>query len=305
MFSKEFATQFPDFRHHFVEFRSRARAAHAQPRLAHRRRLRSPTRVLSRRARRSARGEFYQVLSEALQANYPVTAGLMPWVFKRPWPVVAIQLMDGFGHPTAPYYFLKRTYEETHVLVRLPHLLWTAGESIPLKAAVTHANIAALAGLTLSVEVQDDAFRSLWQQTVHSVAETRTLRCRRRSRRVHSAKGIPGPVLLHRRRTPRFIGQVDFAVCLLASHALDVGRQSGSRQVSLRADGMAGVDERSLAQTLGCQDQNDTQCGGPFVEASSRRRYPHGTSGPQHRDTPVVPHLGGCAWRAAGVFRGR
>ncbi|MGA3094099.1 MAG: cobalamin-dependent protein [Dehalococcoidales bacterium] len=59
--------------------------------------------------------------------NYPVTAGLMPWVFKRPWPVVAIQLMDGFGHPTAPYYFLKRTYEPTHVLLRLPWLLQTLG----------------------------------------------------------------------------------------------------------------------------------------------------------------------------------
>lgn len=109
-------------------------------------------------------GEFYQVMSETLQANYPTKAGLMPWVYKRPWPVVAIQLMDGFGHPTAPYYFLKRTYEETHVLVRLPHLLWTAGETIPLKVAVTHANPAALAGLSLSVDVQDDAFQSQFRK---------------------------------------------------------------------------------------------------------------------------------------------
>ena len=84
-------------------------------------------------------GEFYQVMSEALQANYPVTAGLMPWVYKRPWPVVAIQLVDGFGHPTAPYYFLKRTYEPAHIQARLPHLLWTAGETVPMRAAVTYA----------------------------------------------------------------------------------------------------------------------------------------------------------------------
>jgi hypothetical protein len=44
-------------------------------------------------------GEFYQIVSDQVLANYPVTAGLMPWVFKRPWPVIAIMLVDGFGHP--------------------------------------------------------------------------------------------------------------------------------------------------------------------------------------------------------------
>lgn len=160
MFSKQFEDLFPDFRHHFVEFnpnrvpRMLSRASHIDDTSA-------PTIETLAEGSQIGAGEFYQIFSETLQANYPVTAGLMPWVFKRPWPVVAIQLVDGFGHPTAPYYFLKRTYEETHVLVRLPHLLWTAGEIIPLKAAVTHANPAALAGLTLSVEVQDDSFRSL------------------------------------------------------------------------------------------------------------------------------------------------
>ncbi len=163
MFSKEFENQFPDFRHHFVEFLP-ARVPRMLSRASHIDDVSAPQIDTLAEGTQIGAGEFYQVMSEALQANYPVTAGLMPWVFKRPWPVVAIQLMDGFGHPTAPYYFLKRTYEETHVLVRLPHLLWTAGESIPLKAAVTHANIAALAGLTLSVEVQDDAFRSLWKK---------------------------------------------------------------------------------------------------------------------------------------------
>ena len=60
-------------------------------------------------------GEFYQILAEKIQGNYPVTTGLMPWVFKRHWPVIAIQMMDWFGHAGAPYYFLKRTYEPTHI----------------------------------------------------------------------------------------------------------------------------------------------------------------------------------------------
>jgi beta-mannosidase len=41
-----------------------------------------------------------------VQGNYPVTTGLMPWVFKRHWPVIAIQLIDWFGNAGAPYYFL-------------------------------------------------------------------------------------------------------------------------------------------------------------------------------------------------------
>jgi beta-mannosidase len=84
-------------------------------------------------------GEFYQIVSDSMQANWPTTAGLMPWVFKRPWPVIAIMLVDGLGHPTAPYYFLKRTYEPTHVAVKLPELLWAKDESIPFQATVIHA----------------------------------------------------------------------------------------------------------------------------------------------------------------------
>ncbi|MGD0774783.1 MAG: sugar-binding domain-containing protein [Candidatus Solibacter sp.] len=160
MFSKEFEDQFPDFRHHFVEFNP-ARVPRMLSRASHIADVSAPTIDTLAEGTQIGAGEFYQIFSEALQANYPVTAGLMPWVFKRPWPVVAIQLMDGFGHPTAPYYFLKRTYEPTHVLLRLPWLLYGAGETIPVKAAVTHADSAALTGLTLSVDFQDDTFHTL------------------------------------------------------------------------------------------------------------------------------------------------
>jgi beta-mannosidase len=169
MFSKEFENQFPDFRHHFVEFNP-TRVPRMLSRASHIADISAPTIDTLAEGTQIGAGEFYQVFSEALQANYPVTAGLMPWVFKRPWPVVAIQLMDGFGHPTAPYYFLKRTYEPTHVLVRLPWLLYAAGEEIGMKASVTHSGPAALTGLTLSVDVRDDSFRSVWrkQATVSS-----------------------------------------------------------------------------------------------------------------------------------------
>ena len=104
------------------------------------------------------------ILSDGLQGNFPVTTGLLPWVFKRPWPAVAIMLVDGFGHPTAPYYFLKRTYEPTHVAVQLPHLIWAPGETLPARAQVMHGGASPLSGLRLSVAVLDDGLREAWRQ---------------------------------------------------------------------------------------------------------------------------------------------
>ncbi|MCX6910519.1 MAG: beta-mannosidase, partial [Verrucomicrobia bacterium] len=71
----------------------------------------------------------------------------------------------GFGQPTAPYYFLKRTYEPTHVLVKLPELMWAKGERVPLAVHATHAPAAARKGLKASVEIFDAGFASLWRKT--------------------------------------------------------------------------------------------------------------------------------------------
>lgn len=164
MYDPDFADRFPDFRHHFVEYQA-SRVPRMLSRASHIADMRTPMIEDISEATQIGAGEFYQVLSEALQSNYPVTAGLLPWVFKRPWPVVAIQLMDGFGHPTAPYYFLKRTYEPTHVQVLLEHLLFSPGEQVALQAAVTHAETAAASRLTLRVHVLDDGFTPLWTRT--------------------------------------------------------------------------------------------------------------------------------------------
>jgi beta-mannosidase len=105
-------------------------------------------------------GEWYQIVSEKMQGNYPVTAGFMPWVLKRHWPVIAIQMMDWFGQPVAPYYFLKRTYEPTHVALDLPRLLWKSGESIELQAKVTNA-VSAYPQAKVTVTVYDDRFKQM------------------------------------------------------------------------------------------------------------------------------------------------
>ncbi|MFA6562895.1 MAG: sugar-binding domain-containing protein [Verrucomicrobiia bacterium] len=164
MFEKSFPKQHPELMHHFVEYdpnrvpRMLSRASHIDD-------MKAPSLAALAEGTQIGAGEFYQIFSEHVQANYPVTAGLMPWVFKRPWPVIAIMLVDGFGQPTAPYYFLKRTYEPTHVLVKLPELMWAKGEQVPLAVHVTHAPAAARKGLKASVEILDAGFASLWRKT--------------------------------------------------------------------------------------------------------------------------------------------
>lgn len=164
MFDKDFAGRFPDFRHHFVEY-APSRVPRMLSRASHIEDTAEPSLEVLSEATQIGAGEFYQVLSELLQANYPTTAGLMPWVFKRPWPVVAIQLVDGFGHPTAPYYFLKRTYEPVHVLAKLEHLLLAPGETMPIHAAVTNSATAGRAGLTVTARILDERFTELWKRS--------------------------------------------------------------------------------------------------------------------------------------------
>lgn len=164
MFEKTFPAQHPELMQHFVEYdpnrvpRMLSRASHIAD-------VTAPSLETLAEATQIGAGEFYQIFSEQMQGNYPVTAGLMPWVFKRPWPVVAIMLVDGFGQPTAPYYFLKRTYEPTHILARLPQLIWAKGETIPLTIQVTHAGPDGKTGLNAHVRVFDPTFASVWEQT--------------------------------------------------------------------------------------------------------------------------------------------
>ncbi len=160
MWDKNFSKGHPEFIHHFAEF-SPDRVPRMLSRASHIDDLSDPTIEAVTEATQIGAGEFYQIFSEKMQGNYPVTAGLMPWVFKRPWPVVAIQLMDWFGQPVAPYYFLKRTYESTHVSLDLQRLVWAPGETISLKGKIIHAGESGFPAI-ISVNVYDDSFHPSW-----------------------------------------------------------------------------------------------------------------------------------------------
>lgn len=170
MWDKSFYKTHPEFIHHFTEY-GPGRVPRMLSRASHIDNMTDPSIESITEATQIGAGEFYQLFSEKMQGNYPVTAGLMPWVYKRPWPVIAIQTMDWFGQAAAPYYFLKRTYEPTHVALDLQRLVWAANERIGLIGKITHSGANALAG-KISVAIYDDAFHLIWnKETAVSTAE--------------------------------------------------------------------------------------------------------------------------------------
>lgn len=162
MWDKDFGKTHPEFIHHFTEY-GPGRVPRMLSRASHISDMANPTLEAISEATQIGAGEFYQIFSEKTQGNYPITSGLMPWVFKRHWPVIAIQLMDWFGHAAAPYYFLKRTYEPTHIAIDLQRLLWKSGESMGINIKVTNAKPQKTIGKA-SITVFDDTFKTLLNQ---------------------------------------------------------------------------------------------------------------------------------------------
>lgn len=162
MWEQGFDKTHPQFVHHFTEY-GPGRVPRMLSRASHIADMKDPSIQSVSEASQVGAGEFYQIVSEEVQGNYPVTTGLMPWVFKRHWPVIAIQMMDWFGHAGAPYYFLKRTYEPTHIAVDLPRLLWAPGEKLEWKGRVLSSPSSVSGNYRMSVTVYDDAFKQLYK----------------------------------------------------------------------------------------------------------------------------------------------
>lgn len=77
--------------------------------------------------------EFYKVSAEAARFGYPSNGGLLFWVWKRPWPIVGIQICDGLGQPLSVYYDVKRAYGSPWPCLRPPHLNYVPGDEVQLK----------------------------------------------------------------------------------------------------------------------------------------------------------------------------
>lgn len=80
--------------------------------------------------------EYYQFMIQAMREQYPVSAGVLPWVFKRPWPTVAVQMVDGLGDPVVPYYAVKNSYKPVEIHLAIKELLYAVGDSVELDVRV-------------------------------------------------------------------------------------------------------------------------------------------------------------------------
>ena len=132
--SPDFANRFPELLNHFTE-NDPCRIPRMLSRSTHISDFANSNLESMCEATGIASYEFYQLLCQSMRENYPVTAGVMPWVFKRPWTTVAIQMVDGLGDPIAPYYAVKQAYAPLSCLVALNELTFAPGERInlPLK----------------------------------------------------------------------------------------------------------------------------------------------------------------------------
>ncbi len=152
IFSREFETQNPELRKHFAEFNPGRipRMLSLASAITGIRGIDLPELT---EATHIASFAFYQIMAESLRENYPVTTGLMPWVFRRPSVAVGIQLMDGFGQPIAPYYALKNAYAPLSISLAADELSYYPGESVPLNVCILNDTGKECRGLELSVRI--------------------------------------------------------------------------------------------------------------------------------------------------------
>ncbi len=126
---EEFRERFPELLNHFVEYvpervpRMLARASQIMP-------LEDIVLEELCEASQMASCEYYAILVQALRENYPVTVGLMPWVFRRTWTTAGIQLVDGGGMPIAPYYYLKNAFRSLEAHLALEQISLLPGENL-------------------------------------------------------------------------------------------------------------------------------------------------------------------------------
>lgn len=108
--------------------------------------------------------EFYQIMIQAVRENYPVTAGIMPWVFKRPWTTVGIQLVDGMGDPIAPYYYVMKGYAPIMISVDLEYLDYAPGEAVHLPVTIINDSGENLMDAEYELQVLDDKLQVVYEK---------------------------------------------------------------------------------------------------------------------------------------------
>ena len=158
MTGEDFRKQFPELLNHFVEY-----VPSRVPRMLSRASQIGPLSGVSLSElvedTQIAACEFYEIMVQSLREQQPVTAGVIPWVFRRSWMTVGIQLVDGHGEPLAPFYYLKHAYRNLEAHVALDEISVAPGEEIRLPLRVMNEYAADTDGITGRLTVYDPALR--------------------------------------------------------------------------------------------------------------------------------------------------
>jgi len=152
IFSEEFSQKNPELRNHFTEFNPER-----IPRMMARASMINNIAGISLpdlcEATQLASCEFYQIMIQSIRDNYPYTCGIIPWVFKRGWTTVAIQLVDGLGDPIAPYYYVKNAYSPLCAEIALDEVSYAPEETFTPKLSLICDGSKPYNGLTVSYEI--------------------------------------------------------------------------------------------------------------------------------------------------------
>lgn len=107
--------------------------------------------------------EFYQLMIQSMQENFPVCGGIMPWVFKRPWATVGVQTVDGDDRPGYAYYAVRNSYKPINICWCQEWSVLAPNEEITLVTKVFNQNKEDLSGACITLTVYNPDL-SVWDE---------------------------------------------------------------------------------------------------------------------------------------------
>lgn len=131
----EFAKVLPELVHHFTEYTA-DNMKYKLARISHITDISDMTLENLCKASQMQAYEFYTVMIQTAEENYPVCGGIMPWVFKRPCPTAAIQLVDAYGRPNYNYYAMQNTYRDIGICYCQKWSILKPHETLPITVKI-------------------------------------------------------------------------------------------------------------------------------------------------------------------------
>ena len=152
--SRDFAEGFPELMNHFTEYNP-ARIPQMLSRASQITNIRNCNLEVLCEATQIQAYEWYTVMVQAMEENYPACGGILPWVFKRPWATVGIQVVDGMGQPSYPYYAIRNTYQNLSICFCEQWSILKPREEIPLTLKIFNRSEEDLTNAIVTLTVYD------------------------------------------------------------------------------------------------------------------------------------------------------